>query len=1166
MAEVVSPATRRRLNLPRPSEPMKPFLAVAVALVTIIAAVATQAPPPSREDAYRANNRGVAYLEQYNHAEAVKEFERALALDPSLALARINLAIAQFYVPDLAAALETAKAAQSTSPDAPQPPYILGLIAKSENRTDDAVEAFKRVLTLDTADLGARVNLAQLLMQRRDYAGAVDLLRPAVASEPYHVTALYNLGVALTRAGKTDEGQKAMAEFQKLREGGYGTTFSNNYLEQGRYAEAVASTGAEAELVDRTTPEVKFVSRATLPRAAADPARNPDPALTRALADQGDGITLVDLDADGDLDLIDVTAFTLRAFTNDKGAFTDATAKLTIPQVAPKGAPIAAIAADFDNDTRVDLFVVGVGAHALLRQTDRGTFEDVTAAAKIPSTPGVHRSAAFADVDHDGDVDLVLAATAGSASHVLLRNNGDGSFTDASAESLIKDAPAGAVALVPTDYDNRRDVDLLLTGAGAAPRAPSLLKNLRDGTFKDVSADVGLRAAGVWWSVAAGDVNKDGFTDFYFGGADRGMLASSDGRGRFREEPGPDVKGVFASQFVDVDNDGLLDLVAMSASGPLTLWRNAGREWVDLSPTALAGIPSVSDHPRQGTFASGDVDLDGDTDLVVKDRSGEIRILANEGGNRHGSLTVRLAGRASNRSGVGSKIELRAGSLRQKLETSSAWPAAAPADILFGLGSRPGADVVRVLWPAGILQAEIPAAQRSSPAAQPPSRPAAQILSLTELDRKPSSCPYLFTWNGERFQFITDFMGGGEMGYAHGPGLWNVPDPEEYTRIPRDALQARNGQLALRVTNELEEALFIDRLALVAVDHPADVEVHPREGLVSPPFPASELVAAETVRPVRRVIAGDGRDVTDRVRDLDRLHVDGLPVQAIRGYAKPHALTIDLGSIDSASGVLLLLTGWTDYAFSSDNVAAGQAGLELTPPALQSRTPGADWVTILPEIGIPIGRPQTVVVDLAGKLPPGASEVRLLTSMRIYWDQIRVATRSAAIPRVTRLEAVGADLRWRGYSAEVLPGGSEPFGYDYHRVSPHSPWKVLPGRYTREGPVGELLQAIDDLFVVSRTGDELALSFDARTLPLLQTGWSRTFLLYSVGYSKEMDRNSASPDQVAPLPFRGMTRYPYSAPEKYPDTPKHRAYQERWNARVVGREIPPIELSAAAGR
>ena len=298
---------------------MKTFLAVAVALVTIVAAVATQAPPASREDAYRANNRGVAYLEQYNHADAVKQFERALALDPSLALARINLAIAQFYVPDLAAALETAKAAQSASPDAPQPPYILGLIAKSENRIDDAVEAFKRVLTLDTADLGARVNLAQLLMQRRDYAGAVDLLRPAVASEPYHVTALYNLGVALTRAGKTDEGQKAMAEFQKLREGGYGTTFSNNYLEQGRYAEAVASTGAEAELVDRTPPEVKFVSRATLPRAAADPARHPDPALTRALADQGDGITLVDLDADGDLDLIDVTAFTLRAVHQRQG-------------------------------------------------------------------------------------------------------------------------------------------------------------------------------------------------------------------------------------------------------------------------------------------------------------------------------------------------------------------------------------------------------------------------------------------------------------------------------------------------------------------------------------------------------------------------------------------------------------------------------------------------------------------------------------------------------------------------------------------------------------------------------------------------------------------------------------------------------------------------------
>ena len=116
--------------------------------------VAQSVPGPAREEAYRANNRGVAYLEQYNHAEAAAEFRKALVIDPSLGLAQTNLAIALFYVPDPPAALEAARAAQTQSPDAPQPAYIQGLIAKSENRVEDAVAAFTRVLAID--DYGSR--------------------------------------------------------------------------------------------------------------------------------------------------------------------------------------------------------------------------------------------------------------------------------------------------------------------------------------------------------------------------------------------------------------------------------------------------------------------------------------------------------------------------------------------------------------------------------------------------------------------------------------------------------------------------------------------------------------------------------------------------------------------------------------------------------------------------------------------------------------------------------------------------------------------------------------------------------------------------------------------------------------------------------------------------
>ena len=116
----------------------------------------------------------------------------------------------------------------------------------------------------------------------------------------------------------------------------------------------------------------------------------------------------------------------------------------------------------------------------------------------------------------------------------------------------------------------------------------------------------------------------------------------------------------------------------------------------------------------------------------------------------------------------------------------------------------------------------------------------------------------------------------------------------------------------------------------------------------------------------------------------------------------------------------------------------------------------------------------------------------------------------------------------------------------------------MTGRYTREGDVRELLLHSDDMFVISRPGDELSLSFEADKLPALPQGWTRTFLLYADGFSKEMDVNSASPDQVGPLPFHGMSKYPYAWPERYPLTEKRRMYLEKYNTRIVTSPVPSI--------
>jgi len=1156
----------------------------------------TPTAPLVRENAYRANNLGVALLEQFKFEEAAAAFREALKLQPDLGIGHFNLGLALLHAGDVDAATTEAAAADRLLPTAPQPAYLLGVIARTENRDADASRFFGRVRDIDPRDGGTAVNLAQIAIQDRRYADAIELLQAAVADEPYNITAVYNLGMAMTRAGQRDEGQRLMERSQALRETGYGTTLSSSYLEQGKYAEALASTGAESELVDPATPRVAFTlstvpAGGTAPSASATPSPygrtyaaadlTPDGAR-RIAAALGGGLTTIDADGDGDFDLVVAAPDGERLLRNDGGTFTDVTAASGLGDRPGASVPIGAVAGDIDNDGIPDLFVLRYGASALYKNDGQGHFTNITAASGIPAFPFLPGAAALVDVDHDGDLDLVVAGLAdieasraratgrslafpdefAPAPVVLLRNNGDGTFTDITRTAKI-DVATHAIAIVPTDFDNHRDIDLLVASHDGPP---VLLKNLRDGSFANVASEVGLAPVSAGGSgfttAAAADVNKDGYPDFYFGRSQGpGVLALSDRRGRFTVAPAPEAaRAALASLFFDYDNDGLLDLLTWSLDGP-HIARHLAASWSDVTTAAFPapGPPGASiASPR--ALAVADLDGDGRDDVVALNATGTVGVWRAGGTGTNRSVRIRLKGRVSNRSAIGSKVQIRAGSLEQRLELSAATPAVVPADLIFGLGQRAGADVARVLWPSGILQAEYAGASEAGAPAPVTPAPLPAALSVEELNRKPSSCPFLYTWNGNRFEFVTDFLGGGEMGYWEGPGKYNSPDPVEFVRIREDQLRQKDGHYELRVTNELEETLFIDRLQLVTIEHPSDVAVFPNEGMTDPPKPF-RLFAVKDARAVSSVSDDRGRDLTARVSTLDRKYADGFQLLPIRGYAAPHDLVIDLGAIPSQP--VLLLTGWTDYAFSSDNVAAHQRELALVPPSLDVRATNGGWRSAISDIGIPVGRPQTIVVDLASVLRGDEHVVRIRTNMRIYWDQILVGSAAdAGGLRITRIDPATALLRERGYSLEVRPDGMEPPVYDYGRVVHDSPWKTMPGLYTREGDVKELLSDSDDLFVIAKPGDEIAVAFAAPPGHALAQGRSRTFLLMGDGYSKEMDVNSAGPDRAEPLPFHRMSGYPYGQSQRYPDSRRHREYRGRYNTRRVVSPLPPLDNGA----
>ena len=708
------------------------------------------------------------------YPEAAAAFREALEFDDSLAAAHVNLSLALLHVGDLEGAAREAHEADRLLPSAPQPPYVLGLIARAEGREADAIRFFQRVQQIDADDVGTNVNLGQIYLQDSQYAEAIVALRAAVVREPYSVTATYNLGLALTRAGQSEEGEELLERSQALRTTGYATVIGTGYLEQGTYAEALVSTGAEPELVDTEVPSVAFTPVAlgppddSRPSSASPFGRRfpagtliPDGAREIGTGLAG-GVTLIDVDGAGSLELFVVSHDGTYLLQEDGGTWRDVTASSGLDAVPPNLVPVGGVAADYDNDGHSDLFVLAYGGNILYRNEGDGRFTDVTAAAGLQPSTGLPSAAAFVDVDHDGDLDLVVTGLADPAATrervggrtvvfprefapapiQLLRNHSDGTFTDITSAAGL-DVPAHAVAIVPTDFDNRRDIDLLIVNRHAPPL---LFRNLRDGTFQDVAADVGLAGivdvGGDIAAVATGDVNKDDFPDFFFAGANSGVIALSDGRGQFRLEPAPAAtQGAVASQFLDYDSDGLLDLLTWSPEGP-RVFRNLGQRWSDATPSAVpdrsSGTGAQVGSARELVVA--DVNGDGHTDLVTGG-STRLSMWLNSGDTPNQALRVRLEGRASNRLGIGSKIQIRAGSLSGRLETSAATPAVAPADTVFGLGRRPGVDAARVLWPSGILQAEVPdtaggpTIQPSGPRAVTPvhrgTRPQTVVMSVS---------------------------------------------------------------------------------------------------------------------------------------------------------------------------------------------------------------------------------------------------------------------------------------------------------------------------------------------------------------------------------------------------------------------------------------------------
>ncbi|HEV8632023.1 MAG TPA: hypothetical protein VGV61_17040, partial [Thermoanaerobaculia bacterium] len=582
--------------------------------------------------------------------------------------------------------------------------------------------------------------------------------------------------------------------------------------------------------------------------------------------------------------------------------------------------------------------------------------------------------------------------------------------------------------------------------------------------------------------------------------------------------------------FGDLENRGVLDLV--SAGGTFF---GSGRSGFAAAGTALAGDKGAT----VAALAAADFDGDGRLDLARLDGGG-VRLLRNRTTAPGEWLRVALRGVKNAKLAAGAEIEVRAGSSYQKRPYAG-------VPLLFGLGRRQLADSVRITWPNGLIQNEL--RQRARTAA-----------TFTEAQRLSGSCPMIFTWDGKAFRFITDVLGVAPLGASAGDGEYFPVDHDEYVQVPGEALAASDGRYEVRVTEELREVSYLDQIGLVAVDHPADLEIFTNDKFKGPPFPEFRLFGARRRLHPRRAIDGDGHDVTALLARRDARYPDAFR-RDYDGVAELHTLELDFGDVARDGRAVLVLSGWVDWADGSTYLGAGQRhGGGLVMPQLQVQDEAGRWRTVVEDMGIPAGKPKTIAVDLTGKWLSPARAVRIVTNLCVYWDEAFLAENAADPPaRLTPLAASAADLHYRGFSTPTIhPQRKQPERFDYARLLAVPPWNPTPGLYTRYGDARSVLAAADDLLLVMGSGDEVSLAFEAAALPALPAGWRRDFLLLVDGWAKDRDANTAFGQTVEPLPFHGMSRYPCPAGEAFPDDEAHAQWRRETLTRPALRLVRPL--------
>ncbi|MCA9031089.1 MAG: CRTAC1 family protein, partial [Planctomycetaceae bacterium] len=790
----------------------------------------------------------------------------------------------------------------------------------------------------------------------------------------------------------------------------------------------------------------------------------------------------------------------------------------------------------------MDLLLYGPAGILLLKnQLDQETGTRTLAPQQLDSDEKLAVSAVtVVDVDIDGDLDILAATGAGNIQQ--WSNKTDWTF------ALRTDSPANlpqdfvVKQFLPVDIDRDVDLDILVVAENGQC---GMLENLRHGIvrYRDLTADE-EPVQGSYLAIS--DWNGDATWDLFVLNSDslqflRG-ITTANGKLTFQRASTQKAQAD-KFQLADFDNDGHEDLLRhddFAFLGPLEPIEST-------KPRTFVPLLMGTELNSTANVEIADIDTNGTLDLLTID-NGRVTLRRNTSqgtGNwfnlglvadEYDPNNPAISSRRMNHYGIGSTVEVRAGNRFQARVVNG-------PHTHIGLGNIEQVDSVRIVWTNGIPQHHL--------------TPPINAL-LCEAQIVLSSCPYLYVENSSGTHFVTDLLWAAPLGLPSPTGELVPSRPWEYIKIPGELLEPVDGKYRLHITEELREATYLDEVRLIAIDHPAEVEVFTNEKVGPPSVAEHKLHVTGNLRMPSGVTNQHGRDLLPEVASVDDVYAKPFDDQLAHGLTEPTVVEMKLG-IDEQAGehpqVKLFLTGWLhapDAGVSAaihEHISAGGTLLSIPQPlSLWVPNENGEWTEAIPFTGFVGGKTKTIVLDVSAVLNRDDPRIQLRSSMEFAWDRIAYSVNDPEVEVIqTPLELVAADLHYRGVSAVTPHSHNGPDHYSYDQV-PFTPQVgTMQGHFTRFGDVLPLLQSSDNMLVVEGPGDELTLEFAA--LPAPPEGWARDFVIYSVGWDKDAQMHTVYGQSSEPLPFHEMSSYPYI--ESPPDTPEYREYLRTYQTRTL---------------